>query len=108
MAATAEMKPGSKVTFTVTKMPAALGLKKTIFRLMRQETRVQRALDKLAKGRADGCNRLKQRGGRMWNSRKTASRVVILKTGATFTLIYTPQLAADLKSVEKYLSRKAG
>jgi hypothetical protein len=43
----------------------------------------------------------------MWNSRKTASRVVILKTGATFTLIYTPQLAADLKSVEKYLSRKA-
>jgi len=107
MATTAEMKPGSNVTFTVTTMPASESLKKTIFRLMRQEVRVQRVLDKLAKGRADGGNRLKQRGGRMWNSRKVASRVSILKPGATFTLIFTPQISADLKSVEKYLKRSA-
>jgi hypothetical protein len=106
MAATAEMKPGSKVTFTVTKLPAKESLRKTIFRLMRQETRVQRALDKLAKGRADGGNDVHQRGGRMWHSRKKASRVVTLKTGASFTITATPQLSADLKSVEKYLSRK--
>jgi hypothetical protein len=75
---------------------------------MRQETRVQRALDKLAKGRANGGNDVHQRGGRMWTSRKKASRVVTLKTGASFTITVTPQLAVDLKSVEKYLSRKAG
>ncbi len=106
--ATADLQPGSKVTFTVLKLPAALSLKKTIFRLMRQEPRIQRVLDKLAKGRAKGGNRLKQRGGRMWNSRKVASRVVTLKPGATFTLVYTPHIAPDLKSVEKYLERTKG
>jgi hypothetical protein len=41
----------------------------------------------------------------MWTSRKKASRVVTLKTGASFTITVTPQLAVDLKSVEKYLKR---
>ena len=106
MAVTADIKPGSKVTFTVVKLPAAESLKKTIFRLMRQETRVQRAMDKLAKGRANGGNDVHQRGGRMWTSRKTASRIVTLKTGASFTITVTPQISNDLKSISRYLERK--
>ena len=50
--ATASIKPGTKVTYKVIKMPAAESVRKTIFRLMRMETRVQKALDLLAKRRA--------------------------------------------------------
>jgi hypothetical protein len=41
----------------------------------------------------------------MWTSRKKASRIVTLKTGATFTITVTPQISNDLKSVSRYLSR---
>jgi hypothetical protein len=34
--------------------------------------------------------------------------VVFVEKGAQFTLRMTPQIAADVKSVEKYLQAKAG
>ena len=103
--ATASIKPGTKVTYKVIKMPAADSVRKTIFRLMRMETRVQKALDLLAKRRAKTDNKHNQRGGRTWISRKTASRVVVLKPGVSFTISYTNQLAPDIRSVQKYLEQ---
>jgi hypothetical protein len=103
--ATASIKPGTKVTYKVIKMPAAESVRKTIFRLMRMESRVQKALDLLAKRRAKTDNKHNQRGGRTWISRKTASRVVVLKPGISFTISYTNQLAPDIRSVQKYLQQ---
>ncbi len=101
------VKPGAKVTFTVVKIPAAEGARKTIVRLMRMESRVQKALAKLSKRRARTDNRAQQRGGRMWINRKPASRVAVLKRGATFTIAYSNQLAPDIRSVQKYLEHSA-
>jgi hypothetical protein len=36
------------------------------------------------------------------------TKVVTVRKGASFTLRLTPQIMADLKSVEKYLDAKAG
>ncbi|MCE9620358.1 MAG: hypothetical protein K8R92_10710 [Planctomycetes bacterium] len=104
-AAPLSIKPGAKVTFKVIKIPASESSRKTIFRLMRMEDRVQKALTKLAKKRAKTDNRHQQRGGRTWIARKTASRVVVVKKGASFTISYSNQLAPDIRSVQKYLEQ---
>jgi hypothetical protein len=46
------------------------------------------------------------RGNRDWYKRENCARIVKVQTGASWTLDYTPSLAADFKSVEQYLSVK--
>ncbi len=98
--------PSSTVQFTIKEVPAEPRRQKTIHRLMRMNPSVQRALTNLAIDRLRSKNRRCARAGRIWLARVECTKVVTVRKGATFTLRLTPQIMADLKSVEKYLDAK--
>ena len=102
----ATLAPTSTVHFTVKAIPAEARRKQTILRLMRMNAGVQGALNRLKRERLRSGNRRTARAGRIWLAREECSRVVNLEKGATFTLRMTPQVVADVKSVEKYLDAK--
>jgi hypothetical protein len=97
--------PGQELTFTLTAAPRRAAERKTLERLMRMESSVRHGLQKLARRRRQHDNKGHQRGGRLWWVRPHATRLVYPAPGATFTLFVTPQIAADLASVEKYLKK---
>ena len=103
----ATLAPTSTVHFTVKAIPAEARRKQTILRLMRMNAGVQGALNRLKRERLCSGNRRTARAGRIWLAREECSRVVNLEKGATFTLRMTPQVMADVKSVEKFLDAKA-
>jgi len=93
----------SSVTLTITSLPRGQAGVKTLQRLMRLQPAVQRGLRRLAARRDREGNRRQARGGRMWTSRVRVSKLVNPAVGERFTLHVTPQLVADLRSVEKHL-----
>ena len=99
--------PKKTVTFTIEKVPHRLAQRKTIERLMRMEPKVRRGLKKLGHRRVKHQNTEHQRGGRMWLSRVPMTRLTQVEAGGTFTLTITPQIMADITSVEKFLKAKA-
>ncbi len=44
------------------------------------------------------------RGNRDWTSRKTVGKIVMVKPGETWNMHYTPDLAADFRNVEAFLT----
>ena len=98
--------PQKTVTFTVEKVPQRLAQRKTIERLMRMEPKVRRGLKRLGHRRKRHENTEHQRGGRMWMSRVPMTKLTNVEAGKSFTLALTPQIIADVKSVEKYLKAK--
>jgi len=104
----ANLAPTSTVHFTVTAIPAEARRKQTILRLMRMNSGVQGALNRLKRERLRSGNRRCARAGRIWLARERCTRVVFVEPGATFSVRMTPQIAADVKSVERYLTAKAG
>lgn len=101
----AELAPQTTVTFTIKALPRTERQRKTLQRLMRLQPKVQRTLTRLATVRRRETP-WTQRGGRLFARRKTPTKVVIPAVGASFTLRVTPQIVADIKSVERYLSSK--
>jgi len=104
----ATIAPTGTYNFTVTAVPAEARRKQTILRLMRLNPGVQGALNRLKRERLRSGNRRTARAGRIWLAREECTRVVAVTKGASFTLRMTPQVVADVKSVEKYLQAKAG
>ena len=104
--AAAALPATGKITFTITSVPRTPSAKKTLERLMRMNPKTQRTLTKLTKKRVTKLNERRARAGRMWLTRVPATRLVTVAVGQSFTLTMTPQIAPDVKSVEKYLSRK--
>ena len=100
--------PGTTVHFTIKAVPAEDRRKQTLLRLMRMNSGVQGALNRLKRERLRSGNRRCARAGRIWLARERCTRVVFVEPGATFSLRMTPQIAADVKSVERYLTAKAG
>jgi hypothetical protein len=100
-----EIAPGGTITFTITRDPRRASERKTLERLMRMQSGVQRGLRKLARERRQHLNQGHQRGGRWWWVRPHATRIVRVAPGQSFTLRVTPQIVADLRSVERYLKR---
>lgn len=98
------IEPGTRTTFTVTKLPTSASAHKTLMRLMQMQPEVKRGLARLKLRREREDNRQQQRGGRMWTARVPASKLVHVEAGATFTLRVTPQIKPDLESVAGYLS----
>ncbi|NDC64714.1 MAG: hypothetical protein EBZ59_12175 [Planctomycetia bacterium] len=98
----------STVHFTIKAVPAEARRKQTLLRLMRMNAGVQGALNRLKRERLRSGNRRCARAGRIWLAREECTRVVFVEKGATFSLRMTPQIAADVRSVEKYLEAKAG
>ena len=98
--------PSQTVVFTVKEVPAEPRRQQTILRLMRMNSGVQGALNRLKRERLRSGNRRTARAGRIWLAREECTRVVAVNKGAAFTLRLTPQILADVKSVEKYLDAK--
>ena len=94
------------VVFTVKEVPAEPRRQQTILRLMRMNSGVQGALNRLKRERLRSQNRRTARAGRIWLARVECTRVVSVQKGASFSLRMTPQIQADVKSVEKYLDAK--
>ncbi|MDX2147667.1 MAG: hypothetical protein SFZ23_09110 [Planctomycetota bacterium] len=97
------LKPGQKITCTVTSLPRSDDHVDTIERLMRRDVGVKRALRKAQRMRAQRIT-IYNRGNRDWVSREKPARVVYVKPGASWSMAYTPELAPDFRSVEKFLS----
>jgi hypothetical protein len=100
-----KLAPSTTVHFTVTAIPAEARRRQTILRLMRMNSGVQGALNRLKRERLRSGNRRTARAGRVWLARERCTRVGVTK-GATFTLRITPQVMADVRSVERYLDAK--
>lgn len=98
--------PNATVKFTIKEIPAEERRCKTIHRLMRMNSTVKGALDRLSRERKRSLNRRCARAGRIWLARVECTKVVTVRKGAEFTLRVTPQIMADLRSVEKYLDAK--
>jgi hypothetical protein len=65
----ANLAPTSTVHFTVTAIPAEARRKQTILRLMRMNSGVQGALNRLKRERLRSGNRRTARAGRIWLAR---------------------------------------
>lgn len=96
------LSPGQTITCTVKAEPAAKGSRDTVARLMRRDPANIRALR-----RAQHLRKLRMhryiRGNRLWTSREKAARVVQVRPGRSWSMPYTPDIAADLRSVAAYL-----
>ncbi|MHC4976305.1 MAG: hypothetical protein ACYTF7_06830 [Planctomycetota bacterium] len=97
--------PGQRLEVTVTRQPRAEGDRKTIARLMRQDPTIKKALRGAQKHRANTLV-VRSRGRRPWAVRRQCARYANVQPGATFSFVYTPQLAGDIKSVSKHLEIK--
>ncbi len=87
------------MTFTVQRTPQTTAGRKTIERLMGMQTSVQNGRSKLATLRRLKDNVTYIRAGRKWVNRKRVTKLAVAEPGATFTLLVTPQIVNDLKSV---------
>lgn len=96
---------GDRLTCTVKAEPRAAAATKTIERLMRRDPAAKRGLKRAQKLRADRMNAY-VRGGRMWYARERPARVVRAVRGQTWTMVFTHDIAPDLRSVERYLDLK--
>lgn len=101
-----EVAPSNSYTFTVKATPQREAQKKTIMRLMRMQTDVQRGLDRLARRRKLSDNRDTTRAGRIWVARVRPTKLVRAEEGESFTLHVTPQIMPDLRSVKDFLEAK--
>ena len=102
-----DLSPSTTMTFTITSVPKNERGVKTLRRLMRMQPHVQKALTALARRRRQIDNRPTNRAGRIWIDRNKPTQVVKVEVGESFTLLVTPQIMNDLKSVEKYVDAKA-
>lgn len=91
--------PNETMTFTVHRAPRTTAGRKTIERLMGMQTCIQSGRNKLANQRRLKDNVTYIRAGRKWVNRKRATKLAVAEPGATFTLLVTPQIVNDLKSV---------
>ncbi|MEO0513120.1 MAG: hypothetical protein AAF108_09530 [Planctomycetota bacterium] len=94
--------PGQQIVCTITKAPRAAAAQKTIARLMRQDADNNRGL-RVGQRRRRKANNPYIRGNRLWVARVKASKVVRVTNDESWSMTYTPLLAADLASVESYL-----
>lgn len=99
------LKPGQDIQCTVVKAPRTDDRVQTIARLMRRDVKVKRGLRKAQRIRRQNML-VYNRGNRDWTSRKRVGKIVRVAAGETWTMPFTPDVAADLRSVEAYLSVK--
>lgn len=99
------LKAGQDIQCTIVKAPRTDNRVQTIARLMRRDVAIKRGLRKAQRLRRQNML-VYNRGNRDWTSRKRVGKIVRVVAGETWTMPYTPDIAADLRSVEAYLSFK--
>jgi hypothetical protein len=99
---TASYKPGQTLTCTVDSIPLSEGGRQTIAKLMRKDLTHKRNLRKAQTKRRQRMN-VYIRGNREWTSRETVAKVVRVVKGASWTMVYTPDMDGELNFVAKNL-----
>jgi hypothetical protein len=99
------LKPGQSVRCTILKAPRTENRQQTILRLMRKDAGISRALRKASRRRQQNMV-IYNRGNRDWFKRETVGKLARVAVGEAWTMLYTPDLAPDLRTVEKYLQIK--
>ena len=103
MATAEQIIPNQSMTFTVRTAPRTTAGRKTIERLMGMQTEIQRGRSHLATRRRLKDNVTYIRAGRKWVNRKRVTKLAVAEPGETFTLLVTPQIVNDLRSVADHL-----
>jgi len=98
----AEFEPGQMLRCTITTRPRREAHVKTIQRLMRQDTDVQRSLKRAQRLRRQETPS-KIRGGRVWYNRPPVGKIVRVTEGESWTMPWVPQIEADLESVSGFI-----
>lgn len=101
------IKAGQTLTVTVTTEPRREDDRQTIARLMRQDPAIKKRLKGAQKHRLANLV-VRSRGKRPWAVRRRVAKVARVEQGAVWTMPWIPNLASDLRSVEKFLEIKAG
>lgn len=96
------LKPGQSVTFTLVKVPRVQDRLQTVMRLMRKDPANAKALRRSQDHRRRNMV-VYSRGKRPWHKRQQASKVVNPFEGATWSCVYTPDMAPDIKNVEQFI-----
>lgn len=100
------LKPGQNVRCTLVKLPQAASAGKTILRLMRRDPAVVKGLRKSHKVR-QRTTVVYNRGNRDWVQRQKCAKIVELRVGNDWTMMYDPTIGPDMKSVSDYITVSA-
>jgi hypothetical protein len=100
------LKPGQKITCTITKTPRGEARISTLERLMRRDPAANKALKKGHKRRQQNLN-VYNRGNRDWTSRVKCATVVRAVKGEAWSMVFTVDLVPDFKSIANFIEIKA-
>lgn len=95
-------KPGQLIKCTLTSTPRAEGNHDTVQRLMRMDPAAAKSLRRAQKLRRQRMV-IYNRGNRDWVKREECAKVATVAKGEAWTMKFTMDVVADLKSVGKFL-----
>ena len=97
-----DIEPGGRVSVKVTKSPTNEAAAKTLSRLFAKDPANRQARRQRKKLRQSATEHRK-RGGRLWAVLPKAPRLGQPTAGAACTLLATPDVIADLRSVDRFV-----
>jgi hypothetical protein len=95
-------KPGQQIRLTITAAPRTESGIDTLERLMRLEPSVKRGLRRAQRRRRQDMI-VYNRGNRDWYKREKCAKIVEAKTGASWTISFSHNIAPDLASVASHV-----
>ncbi|RIK64263.1 MAG: hypothetical protein DCC65_14700 [Planctomycetota bacterium] len=101
-----EIKPGTTISLTVTKTPTSEAAAKTLSRLFGKDAANKRERVRRKRLLADSME-VRRRGGRPWEVRNKAPRLVQPKKGDACTIHATTDVIKDLGSVTRFVAVKS-
>jgi hypothetical protein len=103
----AELKPGTAITLRVTKNPTNEAAAKTLSRLFAKDPVNKRARIRRKKLRA-GALDVRRRGGRPWEVRTKAPRLIQPKAGDSCKIRATSDVVGDLQKLARFVEVVVG
>ena len=97
------IKAGQTIKCTITGEPKAQDAADTIVRLMRRDPDIKRALTRAQRLRRQRMHTY-IRGNRVWYARERCSNIAKVKTGASWQMPFTVDIAPDLSAVGAYVN----
>ncbi|MCE9589553.1 MAG: hypothetical protein K8S99_03400 [Planctomycetes bacterium] len=94
--------PGTKITVKIVKRPTNAAAAKTLVRVLSKDPMVIKENDRLRRVRKTQFAQAR-RGGRFWDINVVKQQPVKAETGVSKTVVATPSVLADLKSVSRFI-----
>jgi hypothetical protein len=103
----AELKPGTVITLKVTKNPTNEAAAKTLSRLFAKDP-INKRLRVRRKKLLAGAMDVRRRGGRPWEVRPHAPRLIQPKTGDSCKIKATTDVVGDLRKLTRFIEVVVG